>query len=626
MKKGPDDKHAILDRLYKQADSIYRRYTNRPLQRLGGLDPLIHMLLGACASEFEKISHEIHSSWSRSLARLAQLLIPDAQLNAQPSHGIIHARPFDDQSLTDPLENQIVCSRNKNQPFFFSPSGQFQVINSDVKYITFGNKIYENVFDTIPRIEQRLTGNTKNKIPPFNLWLGLEWTNTLAEIDHLNFFFDWPTTVLKQNSEKILNSSIWKINDEKYRFSLGLEDLSLRKQDIEIDYKTVLSKRIERAINEFYEDRFVSLKLQKPLTKEVTFTFPKSFKSIFDLKELNNLFKESMLWIKIEFSPVFFPPNVESDQIFDRLKCMLNCFPVINRKLEQKSFRLEEYFNLFPLETKGFFLSVEDVTNANLSVIYQANALSHNLDKEDIKEKTYIIRQQGVNRFDERNAFQQIEYLLSIIREESIVFSAIGNEVAERNLKEIQKALNDLQSKVSKAKLNHSNLESLNFIMFPPEKEKRETVIVRYWWTGGQIGNNIDSSQLLSMAGQTLWEQDSLKFLTTTIGGTNPLGPEGQLDILKSSLVVKDKIVTQKDIEFYCKEKLGDKLLNINIRKGAKLSEKPYEGLISVLKVIIDTSLHNEKEIQYWTRILNLDLNTKSSAILPIDVTIKEIK
>ncbi len=54
-------------------------------------DPVVQLLLEACASELEKISGEVDVSHARLVERLAQIMMPEPITSSQPAYGILHA-------------------------------------------------------------------------------------------------------------------------------------------------------------------------------------------------------------------------------------------------------------------------------------------------------------------------------------------------------------------------------------------------------------------------------------------------------------------------------------------------------------------------------------------------------
>ena len=76
-------------------------------------DPLVSMLLSACSIELEKISSEIHSSRSRVLERLVQLLSPNALTGALPAHAVACGTPVE---RTLDIQEDAQFYINRRQP------------------------------------------------------------------------------------------------------------------------------------------------------------------------------------------------------------------------------------------------------------------------------------------------------------------------------------------------------------------------------------------------------------------------------------------------------------------------------------------------------------------------------
>src|SRR5688500_14073207 len=66
------------------------------------LDPIVDLLLGACAAEFERTAQDIDASHSRVMERLSQIMVPELFTNARPAHTIIHALPEAAVGLINP--------------------------------------------------------------------------------------------------------------------------------------------------------------------------------------------------------------------------------------------------------------------------------------------------------------------------------------------------------------------------------------------------------------------------------------------------------------------------------------------------------------------------------------------
>src|SRR4051812_32772414 len=62
-------------------------------------DPLVAMLLGTCASEFEKLSSDIHDSRSRVLEKMVDILSPESITGAMPAHAVVSCLPVEEKAM-----------------------------------------------------------------------------------------------------------------------------------------------------------------------------------------------------------------------------------------------------------------------------------------------------------------------------------------------------------------------------------------------------------------------------------------------------------------------------------------------------------------------------------------------
>ena len=132
-------------------------------------DPLVGLLMGACATELEKINSEIESSRSRVLERLVQLLSPEALTGVLPAHAIASAMPTEQVGKTN-AEDQFYTSQRfaatqdeeqaSQKDIYFSPVGNFMLHKAAIKYKAVGNKIIQTdgAANNAQRSEERRVG------------------------------------------------------------------------------------------------------------------------------------------------------------------------------------------------------------------------------------------------------------------------------------------------------------------------------------------------------------------------------------------------------------------------------------------------------------------------------------
>ncbi|MEM9987708.1 MAG: hypothetical protein AAF804_21675, partial [Bacteroidota bacterium] len=164
---------------------------------------------------------------------------------------------------------------------------------------------------------------------------------------------------------------------------------------------------------------------------------------------------EGLIWLKVQFSELSFgrETGVQSTaqlarDILSRSSCLINCFPVLNRKLQEKIYNLSSTVNLFELESGGFFHGVEQVVSSRMQREYVQLPFMRILDEFHTENRSYALRYGGVNRFDSRDARNMLKNFIRYFREESYLFSALGRGVVSSNLASIEKALNDLETKL----------------------------------------------------------------------------------------------------------------------------------------------------------------------------------
>ena len=145
-------RHDSEDRVKSRMFQSVARLWNLREAEISALDPIVGLLIGACASEVEKISHDINSSQARVLERLAELLTPDVISQPHPAQAILHASPVEPRFVvsadtqmylrkSNPSGNEEIGNAEKQ--IFFSPTGDYEVFRADVRYAASNTFIYQ---------------------------------------------------------------------------------------------------------------------------------------------------------------------------------------------------------------------------------------------------------------------------------------------------------------------------------------------------------------------------------------------------------------------------------------------------------------------------------------------------
>ena len=149
---------------------------------LDSFDPLVALLIEACAVEFERIAVEIGNTQSRLLDRLAQVLHPEPDV-ARPAWGIAQVRPVEPRTALPPT-TQLYFKRSgttrsdsgratAGQEMYFSPAGTYPVVNGAVRYIATSETLFlvDEANQKTPIAQRQMVPSVA---PYQSLWLGLE--------------------------------------------------------------------------------------------------------------------------------------------------------------------------------------------------------------------------------------------------------------------------------------------------------------------------------------------------------------------------------------------------------------------------------------------------------------------
>ena len=254
----PLNKEVIAARMFRHA----ARYWGYNDTDIDNFDPLVRLLIEACAVELYKISNEIYNVEERMLEKLAGLLTPEVYTAPKPSHAVLHGRPVEAQSTVYPglqfFHSKKVSSKSNgsldsNLEIFFSPIGNFSVINADVKIIATGSSVYqmnkmqckETLFNTIQG--KKIAANT--------VWIGIESDNQIEDLSNLSFFFDLKNHPDKTELFPLIHYSKWSINNRPVDIEAGLWDNlknthSHLSTEIFDEFET--NQAIGRKINNYY--------------------------------------------------------------------------------------------------------------------------------------------------------------------------------------------------------------------------------------------------------------------------------------------------------------------------------------------------------------------------------------
>ena len=605
-------KASIKSRLTRQAAELWG-YGEADLD---GFDPLVHILLEACAVEFEKIGHELHSTQDRLVERLASLLNPDVVDAPHPAHAVAQARarealvqlPNDAQFVFAP---PTVGRQAAGQELFFSPLQPTRLVSGAVRCLATDATVWQ----VDANGQKRVAAQAATPVPAEHrrLWIGLSLPADGVKISDLSFYFDWLNEPRRATYAAFLPGEQWLLGRTELLASQGLPEpaaaVGTAAGALNGEYDFL--RRVEQQVRELYAPAFVQLAgsagalagyAPQPYPAELV----EAFGTAADLQALT----QPLTWLEVRFAHAL-PPEA-----FDQLVCALNCFPVLNRRLHKVLYRLQPALNLFPLVSEEPFLAIRDVYSLS-NVAYRPTTLS---DLREGATDTYTLRTHGVGRFDTRTGREALRELLELLRDESSAFTAAGTDFVGSILRELEQNLARLEERLDRTRAAE---QPVPYVLLRPQNVN-DSVYLEYWSSNGEAANRLAAgSQLRIHDGHFL---DEVRLLTTTSGGRERPRPEERTHALRRNLLARNRLVTLADIKAACWAELGPQLAAVHVEKAFQAGNTPTAGFVRCIRVVLTPAEPTRLSAPEWQRAsqeLHTVLSGQSALNMPYEVVVK---
>jgi hypothetical protein len=612
-------KQQIQDRMMQTA----ARFWGLPESETeNSFDPIVSILMGACATELEKINGEIESTRARVLERLVQLLSPEALTGVLPAHAIAYVLPAEKISTITP-EDQFYCSKRfanheadlstKNLEVFFSPATNFLMHNATIKCQVAGNSI-THFNEATASAETFFSQN--NSLPQNQLWLGVKATD--LNVNGLRFYFDTTHQAQKNHFFHQLPKAKWLINNIEIETQSGYPSKQNTQNYFDIDAvlnrDVSISEKYENQIHQFYNHQFITINQSKNNSIAIG-ELPKTIASIFTEKDLKQIEANKLYWFCISF-----PEDINA-QLLSEVVVTTNCFPVINRKLYDINHRLKEFINIVPLLSEESFLDIFTISDQQARQLHLRNNEEGSTD-----DLSVMLRHGGVGRFDKREASELVEKLLHLLREETAAFSILGNDFLLNEITSLQQTINKLDQQLTAKQLLKGTTPYL--MVNNKNVDTQQTIYVKFWACNGTFANSIKTNTPLNIYSNSQFITGTAKLITTTQGGRNKLNDSEKVLGYKSALLSKQKLVTNEDIIAFCKLRLGNAKANIKITKGCDVLQGQQQGLVRTLDITISLTNQDYKKlidngsIQFWQNDILIAVQQHSNFFIPLRVFI----
>ena len=610
-----ESKDKIKSRMIRNAAQIWG--FQEP-QAESSFDPLVSLLLGACAFELEKISSEINNSESRIIERMVNILTPQPITSPHPAYAVAYAKPCrkaakvvsDNQFFAVIKVSDPYGKKTEDKQIFFSPSGTFNLTDGRVRYLAAHKKLYEIVDDQYKDV---ITGKFKSPLAPSSCFIGLEMNERPADI---TFFFDVISEHLKQSFFSELESCRWKIGETLLSTQKGIANLDRQNHDMFhlINRQQDLASKISDQVNSYFNRQFVTLNLKdlNEYPESGGMKMPDTLARCLDEKDLSNI-DDHIIWLELVFN------NPIPEDLLENLTCSLNCFPVINRRQNEYTGSTRELINIIPLHTEDVFFDPKRVTNSN----GEAYNINHFISQGEVSKGSALLRSEGVGRFDSRSAMEYLEYLLELLKEESAAFNVIDSDLIASNLRELNQAIARLEKKIEDTQLQTGDTA---YLMLKPQEGDRQ-VFVEFWSTNCTLANNIRSGSILNVYQAGDIDYNVSRLMTATTGGKEKPNTEARINTFRRSLQSGDRVVTIEDIKALCFELFGNIISQVRVEKGIEKGNRKAEGFVRTIDISLvvknghQLSLAEQNAMKQELLIL---LESRTSNVFPFRIFINQ--
>jgi predicted nucleic-acid-binding protein len=611
-------KDQIKDRLLKRAAKHWG-YSDVELENV--FDPIVNLLFDVCAKELEKISNEIFSSRRRMTERLIDILTPIASAKATASRGILKAYPTENELVLNDFHqfsyqrkelNPYNPTENSIKSYYFGATNPTILNRNKINYVVLPNgvqKIEKEQFKEFVGSKNYL-----NTTPHATMWIGLKHEGD-GIIKDLSFYFYLKNLEHKNTFFHFLPRAKWFLNDLQLTTKTGYNNNVVIKPEkselMQQDFYHI--KKAHEHINDYYKDNFISINDSIEI-KDDSYSVPKEFEKFIPLEDLKKITEEKLLWIRIEF------PNVVGKDILSEVFCANNCFPVMNKKLNETQGNIKDILNIYPLSLNNDYflelLSVLNDKNKEFDIVSNSNSTS--------EEDYAYLRFGGISRFDERNATEEINYLIDLIRDEASAFSRLGSDFTDTNLKEINQIISRFKNKI--AQIGSQTATNPYMILNTKDKNQSGTLFVKYWTTDGESANKISTFSKFTTHKGADFVTDSVLLLSATKGGKNELTNSEKIYAYRENLISNHKVVTRQDIIILCKNHYGDAIDSIEVKNGIQTSLDSTIGYMPTIDIYLEKSplaVFNDEEWEFLRDDIKLLIENRAINIVPFRVVYK---
>ncbi|TDN38648.1 hypothetical protein E4631_22270 [Hymenobacter sp. UV11] len=582
------------DQRHEFTQAAIERRMRAHVQQLWGvnaleeLDPFVRLMVQALARELHDIGDKFITAETGLLRRLAALLTPVPLAAPQPAHALVQVHPATPTAYLSPTESLFAYRRVASKPYgeldvnhntFLSAVDTVKLFDGRIAWLAAGQRLYAG--DPSPGSAKAGSPAFRTEpgraLPAYHIWLGLELHPALVSLDRLSFHFELPPALDHHpDYYSLLEFSewAWAHNSQPLHAQPG-PGYKLAPETNALLSDQDQNFQQEQVVKAAYHAQFMHLQWAAGMELPPA-SYPPEFEQVFPPAAAQALQPQPLLWVRVKLAAHF------SEALLDQVQVRLNVVPMLNRRLHRLRYRTREMHNILPLPLgpRELFLAVQTLLDSQQRILANRSLQPGSAAGPG----TYFVRQSGIERFDARDAREQLQALREVVRDEAVAFAAYGQDRVMLEAQRLNAQIDNLQRLLEQQEGSRAELP--HYVIVAPHADA-DALEVRYWASDGALGNDVAAGTPLKSYDIFSLVNERTLLLTPTRGGRNRLEANDQLEAYRYALLSQNRVVTLEDVKAFVKARLGPLAQHIVIRKGYEVSLTPGQGLLRTVEVVI---------------------------------------
>ncbi|HMP91503.1 MAG TPA: type VI secretion system baseplate subunit TssF [Phnomibacter sp.] len=609
-------KERIKDQMLRTAARLW----DIPEQELdANFDPLVALMIEACAAELEHIGSQVSESHNRLVAKLADMLVPETLTGCLPASAVMQAQPTEASCLLTPqhvfqttmVKPESVDGNQQQFTIDFAPACTVALLDVHIRYLLMGNKF----FKINAKGQRELLYNLDESQPRHQIWYMLEVGKGVDLLDQCSLFINLRSHSQATAFYESLGSCRLLVNNKEVKVHYGPGNTQFAnplQAALTQTAQDILSKMQQQALAA-HAHKFLTIAGSVPVAFEgVPTHFP-------DLPSQlhKDLAQEKLVFVGIQLNRPF------TQDVFDGISCAVNALPVLNLRLNKLQYKTQDWVNIVPLPSQG-------ESFAGLSAIESSSGQPYTLQtgtgKRNPAEGEVLIRSHGIGKTSSREVKEMTLHLMETVRDQSAYFSEVNNEYLLTQLREIQTLLNRLEDKMINAE---ELVEDKTYLLLRPQAAG-DNLQITYYTTTGNRAHQLRLHTPLQQYRHALTQPGTALLITTPVGGRNHVSQAERQLLLKQQLVNRNRIVSADDVKLAASIFFGQHLKQILVRPETRIAQESGIGFqrVIVVTIVVPAAQQNHdlsaEEMDYKCRSLLHYLREHSIIGLPFAIELQE--